>query len=163
MNKLLLFIVPILLLSSCAVSEKNFPREDKPWEGWAGLPDKPGKQPFDYFYVKSSARASQKAIEKQSLLMLRDTCKDAASTVGKAELFAKILNDSTEQCGSECEGSKAEQTKKIQPLLTEIKVKECKPTAAIETFEGSEWRECECIVYANVPGGKSVLVRTLKD
>lgn len=163
MKKLSTFILFFLFLTSCLVSEKNFPHENKPWEGWAGHPETPGKKPYDFYYLKSSARASQKSIEKQSLLMLRDSCKTAANTIGKSELITKIINDSLEKCSEGCEEISSGKTQKIQTILSEIKSKDCRPTATLENFEGSEWRECECIVFAYLRGGKDELVRTLKE
>lgn len=164
MKKLLLFIISILLLTSCTVSEKNFPREDKKWEGWAGHPDKPGKKPFDYFYVKSIARASQKSIERQSELMVKGTCIEANIILARENLHRQMAYSITGVCDGECDDYGKIEIKASSNLIKEIKQKECKPIATEESsFKGSSWRECECIFYAHVPGGKDALVKVLKE
>ncbi|MBK8396583.1 MAG: hypothetical protein IPL26_15290 [Leptospiraceae bacterium] len=162
MKKTLTLLVLFSFLIGCSLNEKNFPSEDKPWEGWAGAPDKPGKQPFDYFYSKTIARASQKSIEKQSLFMMRDTCTDACFTTAKSELISKIVK-ALNGCEPDCD-TKQEKLIKESQLIQEIKLKECKPIAN-ESPEAPEnkWRECECIVYTRFPGGLNALSSQVKD
>ena len=178
----MIFLFVILLLE-CA-KEKPMPREE-PSNGWAGSPDNPQAKPFDYFYMKSTGRASEKAIDKKNKTRMEVTCIDRATSYVKIDLSAYIVYRSgianCNMCG--CFGclknpedfSKARISivelaacvtdYPINPalfaLVGEIKEKldlkytDCKPTAStIRNFTGSEWRECECTVYAHIPGGR---------
>lgn len=157
----LIFTLCILVLAGCGSNEKVFPRADKPWEGWAGSLDRPGKMPFEYFYIKSQARASQKSIEMQNENSIKKTCSDAASLTAKADIAVKILSEFSE-C-SDCSEDKKTIFKESS-TIKEAKLKECKPTASeISEIKGSNWRECECIVYAHIPGGKDGLLSRIRE
>lgn len=157
----LIFILCILVLVGCGSNEKMFPRPDKPWEGWAGSPDRPGKMPFEYFYIKSQARASQKSIEMQNENSMKKTCSDAASLTGKADIATKILSEFSE-C-FDCSDDKKNMFKESS-VVKETKIKECKPTSPeISELNGSNWRECECVLYALIPGGKDGLLARIRE
>ncbi|HMW05370.1 MAG TPA: hypothetical protein PK079_11600 [Leptospiraceae bacterium] len=55
--------------------------------------------------------------------------------------------------------------KERRPIPIESRgFKECKPTATpIPDFPFSEWRECACLVYAHVKGGKETIVKYYKE
>jgi len=157
----LIVTVSILVLVGCGSNEKMFPRADKPWEGWAGSPDKPGKMPFEYFYIKSQARASQKSIEMQNENSMKKTCSDAASLMGKADIATKMLSEFSE-C-SDCSDDKKTIFKESN-AVKEAKLKECIPTSPeISELKGSNWRECECVIYAHIPGGKDGLHARIRE
>ena len=47
----------------------------------------------------------------------------------------------------------------VSKIIREVKVKDCKPIAVPDqSIPLSEYKECQCIAYAQIPGGKDEIV-----
>ena len=192
MKKKKLLLLLFLTILSCS-SPKEEPIPYTYWDGWAGNPDNPNQKPYDYFYMKSTGRASQKAIDKKSDLMMKATCTDAATTKVKGDLIGRMLHDSLGLYAPLISNEPNSLTSKkelyfqfrsnpFNPLnlaavsdhggsfnsivlfkeysgkIKEVKVKECKPLYPDPEIPDSGWKECECIVYIHIPGGRDAIV-----
>ncbi len=51
------------------------------------------QKPFDYFYMKATGRASNKALKRQPDRMSQTTCIDEAITKSKGDLFQKLYSE----------------------------------------------------------------------
>ncbi len=89
-KKLILLLLLFLTIFACSTkTEKPIP--EKQLEGWAGNPDNPNEKPFDYFYMKSTARASQKSIDKKNGEMMKKTCVHTATSKSIVRDIIKFL------------------------------------------------------------------------
>ena len=131
------------------------------FEGWAGSPEDPKEKPFDFFYMKSVGRASNKAMEKRSGAMMQKTCTDAAVLSVKGDLIGKLIGESIEGASSLQDGESMGLIVKreFSGQLQGVNVKECKalyPDEASTPYSG--WKECECVVFVKIPGGKEAVL-----
>ena len=175
-----IFILVIFLLG-CA-KEKPMPREE-PSNGCAGSPDNPQAKPFDYFYMKSTGRASKKAIRLKNQTLMEQSCIESTK-YNRGDMILYLMKDSLNppceflMCGSyyewdsrikvpnpqivSCTGNGNDNVlPEIKALYTQldntlkIQFTNCKPTPSLDVkLTGDEWRECECTVYAHIPGGR---------
>lgn len=89
--KVILPFLLLVILSCLFKTEKSIPEQRL--EGWAGNPDNPNEKPFDYFYMRSTATASQKSINKNNDEMMKATCIDAVSTNLERKFIEFMLED----------------------------------------------------------------------
>jgi hypothetical protein len=166
---LLLLSVAILGLYTCSSGDKAYELEGKgvrEFEGWAGPPEDPKKKPFDYFYMKYAGRASEKAVQKRSGAMMQETCRDAAVTGAKGDLIGKLIGESiTGASGiSDAESTGKVVVREFQGKLQGVNVKACKPLAAPDPqIPNSEFKECECVVYVRIDGGREAVIARAKE
>lgn len=196
MNKKILLLLLCLTTLTCS-SKIEKPIPEKQLEGWAGNPDNPNEKPFDYYYMKTMGRASQKAIDKKSGAMMEMTCKNSATTNVKRDLIGKMIYESVQldyiSNSKELFSYRIETNKDLfansfnainlaaisdrdPPYaaivlvkeylgkINEIKVKDCQSMAITDPevpFSG--WKECECIVYVYVKGGKDAIITRAKE
>lgn len=179
-KKILLAVIFIL---GCA--KENPVSKQESLFGWAGSPDNPQIKPFDYFYMKSVGRASQKAIDRKDSAKIRKDCIDRSSNAFKDDLVFRLMSVSLHEgctlyCGSyneseskiqfsdfilaSCASDGGDSLPEIKALYTQlrknIKIQDtdCKPLYADDSeFVGREWRECECTVYAHIPRGRKAV------
>jgi hypothetical protein len=93
MNKRLILLLFFLTILTCS-SKSEKPIPERQLEGWAGNPDNPNEKPFDYFYMKSAARASQRSIDRKSGKMMEATCIEYATYHSKENLIRKMVVES---------------------------------------------------------------------
>ncbi len=153
-------IIILLLLIQCKSEQKIDIYSSNFKEGWAGEPNNLTQKPFDYFYMKSTARASEKAIYKRSSEMMKSTCIDAAFTGVKGNLLGKLYGE-TIIIGSDLDTEQQANVidyKEFSEELRSLKIKECKPLFEDEeNFPNSGWKECECIFYIKIDGGREII------
>jgi hypothetical protein len=160
------YILPVAILLtavlSCASDDVTTVGEGaKKFEGWGGAPDAPGKKPFDFFYMKATGRASNKAMDKRSGAMMQTTCTDAAVTGMKGNMIGKLIGESVQGASgvSDGESTGVVVVREFSGQLQGVNVKECKalyPDEPSTPFSG--WKECECVVFIKIPGGKEAVV-----
>ncbi|HRG75186.1 MAG TPA: hypothetical protein PLX69_11565 [Leptospiraceae bacterium] len=64
------FLLAVIFILGCA--KENPVSKQESLFGWAGSPDNPQAKPFDYFYMKSAGRVSEKVLNgKNNTLMER--------------------------------------------------------------------------------------------
>ena len=154
------------------------------FEGWACAPDSAkaleGKSPAhycakvekkdkDYLYMKFSARASQKAIQMNSIGMKQTTCREAARLQVAADGLAKILGEYLEKASGVSDGQSTgvaiiAQTKGI---MKGVGIYDCcsideKTGRCAEIGQKENWVECQCVGYMKFPGGQDGLVAQAK-
>ena len=192
MKKLLIAVALISVVGTfaqCKVDDGN--RRDatstgRGWifEGWACAPDSAkaleglspahyckgkDKKEMDYLYMKFSARASQKAIQMNSIGMKQTTCREAARLQVAADGLAKILGEYLEKASGVSDGQSTgvaiiAQTKGI---MKGVGIFDCcsideKTGRCTKIGEPEKWVECQCVGYMKFPGGQDGLVAQAK-
>ena len=158
MNKKILLLLLFLTTLACS-SKTEKPIPEQQLEGWAGNPDNPNEKPFDYFYMKTTGRASQKSIAKKSARALQTSCIEVNTYQTKNNIFNKLIGELLLGGSGNFTEVTVSSIAKEYRLKKEIKVKHCYPIAksGIEESE-SDWKECECIFYVHIPGGRDAIV-----
>ena len=146
------------------------------FEGWACAPDSAnarlGQSPSDYckdsrkkdyLYLKFTARASDRAIQANSIAMKQSTCRRAARDLVAGDGLSKVLGDYLEQASGVQDGQSTGQTIVTQTRgkISGIGLYDCcslSPTtgrcANPRKNEPETWGECQCVGYFRYPGGK---------
>lgn len=185
-TRFLLSVIFILITLLIECAKDNAANKREILFGWAGSPDNPLSKPFDYFYTTNSARVSTKAIQSKNVTLLKKKCNKAVAFQGKDSLVRHLMISSfPEGCSSLYCGKYYERETRIYPsnvllvscasddgpilpeilglhrqLMKSLKIQHihCKPIAIADpNIEGSEWKECECTVYAHIPGGRKTI------
>lgn len=161
MNKKILLLVIFLTTLTCsAKTEKSIPEQRL--EGWAGNPDNPNENPQHFFYGTFLARASQNSIKKKNVRMMQNSCIEANTLQAKGNLLNKIISETVMLSSAQ-----PEETEMLKKILikeyknkdNEIKAKSCYPVAKPSHEEpDSEWKECECVFYLYIKGGKDAII-----
>ncbi len=185
----IIFIL-IFILLGCA-KEQPKTRENL-FVSWAGSTDNPQSKPFEYFYMKSRGRASEKAISRKNQALMEKSCIEATK-YNREDMILQLMKDSLNppceflMCGSyyeresrikflnpqliSCTGSGGHNVlPEIKALYTQldktlkIQFMNCKPTPPLDVnHAGGEWRECECTVYTHIPGGRKSVWEQCKE
>ncbi|MBK6606904.1 MAG: hypothetical protein IPG24_15870 [Leptospiraceae bacterium] len=164
---ILLFLLFLTTLTCSTKTEKPIPEQKL--EGWAGNPDNPNEKPFDYFYMRSTGGMPKKGWSGyDSVIAIRYTCIENARNNGERELIRKMLNESLKKFCILCISLDMENLKSIlfYDYSSRIKqdIKVCRPLAASELkIPLREGKECECIIYAHIPGGKDGIIARAKE
>ncbi len=164
MNKKILLLFFFTILSCSSKPETTAAKYQ--FAGWAGNPDNPNVKPHDFFYMTSLARASQNSIDKKNIRMMQNSCIEANTSQAKSKLLPKLIGESLMGRESPADGygnydTNTSLIKEYNDKNNEIKVKSCYPIAKPSREEpDSEWKECECVFYLYIKGGKdSIIVR----
>jgi hypothetical protein len=163
---LLLAVLVGLLGCQSSDSAVTVGKGGKQFEGWAGPPESPDSRPFDYFYMKYPGRASAKAIEKKSGAMMQSTCVDAATLQAKGDLIGKMIGESIEGASGVSDGESTGKVvvREFEGKLQGVNTKECRPTAiAKPEIPGSEYLECECVIFVRIDGGRDSILARAKE
>ncbi len=166
MNKKILLLVIFLTTLTCsAKTEKSIPEQRL--EGWAGNPDNPNEKPHHFFYGTYLARASQNSIEKKNIRMMQNSCIEANTFQAKSKLLPKLIGESLAVMTTAAGDNDITVTavvKDYKDKNNEIKVKSCYPIAKSSREEPeSEWKECECVFYLYIKGGKDSIIARAKE
>ena len=149
------------------------------FEGWACAPDASralrGESPahycqevpenqHDYLYMKFSAAASQRAIDKGMISMMMATCREAARLQVAAEGLTKILGEYLQKASGVSDGQSTgvaivSQTK---GLMKGVGLYDCcaidNDTGRCTKKDKEDWSQCQCVGYMRYPGGKEALI-----
>lgn len=165
----LLFTMLIVAVSGCGTGDKeahSVGEGGKQFEGWHGHPEDVNKRPFEFYYMKSVGKASPKAMEKRSGAMMQSTCTDAATTKVKGDLIGKLVGESIQGASgvSDGESTGAVVVREFQGKLQGVNVKECKALYKDDPeIPYSGWKECECVVFIKVPGGRDAVIAKAQE
>jgi len=144
-------------------------------EGWGGVPEQraDGKTPRDtlprdWYYMKYSARASDKSIAKKDQMMMKSTCREAARMQGAADVVRKMVGETLESASGVSDGQSTGQTivSQASGLIKGVGVYECLSmgSGTLRTDAMKEnWESCECVIYAKYDGGRDALVAKAKS
>lgn len=170
-SKYAVLLMSLLLFVNlgCSSTEKDpttVGEGGKVFEGWAGPPEDPKKKPLEYYYMKRVNRASPKAVERRSGAMMQETCTSGAALTAKADFMRKMIGETLTGAEGVSDG---ESTGKVVVAEFNGKVKgintrECRPLKQVQPeAPGIEWEECECVMFARVPGGKDAIVAKAQE
>lgn len=144
-------------------------------EGWGGAPEQrsDGKTPRDtlprdWYYMKYSARASDKSIAKKDQMMMKSTCREAARMQGAADVVRKMVGETLESASGVSDGQSTGQTivSQASGLIKGVGVYECLsmgPGTLRTDAMKENWESCECVIYAKYDGGRDALVAKAKS
>lgn len=172
LNLILIFQI-LFIVSSCSSSNPvktdkvilTFDEDLPVIQGWAGAPNSMDKKPFDFFYVRTESKASTKAIKKKTGAMMQLTCIDAAFTGLRGSLWGKLISsESISGTSSDYESTKVPLVpREFKENLQDVRLLACKPLYANEeNLLYGGWRDCACIIYINIPGGKDTIINRIQ-
>ena len=165
MNKNIPLLLLVLTILSCSSKPESINAKNQ-LDGWAGNPDNPNEKPHHFFYGTFLARASQNSIEKKNIRMMQNSCIEANTFQAKSKLLPKLIAISLGSMTTADDSSKTEFEiiKEYKDKNNEIKVKSCYPIAKPSREEPeSEWKECECVFYLYIKGGKDAIIARAKE
>ena len=165
MNKNIPLLLLVLTILSCSSKPESINAKNQ-LDGWAGNPDNPNEKPHHFFYGTFLARASQNSIEKKNIRMMQNSCIEANTFQAKSKLLPKLIAISLGSMTTADDSSKTEFEiiKEYKDKNNEIKVKSCYPIAKPSREEPeSEWKECECVFYLYIKGGKDSIIARAKE
>lgn len=113
------------------------------FEGWRS------ENGIDTFYVRTAARASENAIEKDDQEMMKSTCMEAAKLQALDNMIRKMIGETVEAQSGVLDGQATNYaiTSIRSGVIKGVQTKECAP-------RGGSWKNCECIHYASGPNLK---------
>ncbi|MFN3603765.1 MAG: hypothetical protein ACK4UJ_03515 [Leptonema sp. (in: bacteria)] len=135
--KTLGLLVLILIVAFSCSSASNIVGGEE-FEGWKN------ENGIDTYYVKTSARASENAIEKDDQEMMKNTCIEAAKLIALDNMIRKMIGETLEaQSGMiDAQATNFAITSIRSGVIKGVNTKECKATEA-------KWKNCVCIHYAS--------------
>lgn len=157
-----LVIIFLLNLFSCS-SDSDLRKKDftDTWNDWGGHPESPNQKPFDYYYMKYRGRASEISIKKKSGELMKQTCINSALE-GQKDISGRMVWETVSIYSCD-EDMTAKYLWRHYFQGTKVNTKECKPMAVpTPSIPLSEYRECECILYIHIPGGREYVVNLRK-
>ena len=139
-------------------------------EGWACEPKTDKKDPpsvtckgdkKDYLYMKFAARASQKALDANSIAMKMSTCREAARLQVAGDGLAKIIGEYLEKASGVSDGQSTGVAivSQMRGKISGIGIYDC---CSIDQDTGKcvaqgkkeDWNDCMCVGYMKFPGGQ---------
>ncbi|MCB1176136.1 MAG: lipoprotein LipL21 [Leptospiraceae bacterium] len=169
-RKSILFLIAFAItlnFTACSSSEDVTElKGGQQFEGWAGPPEDVKAKPAEYFYMKTAGRASEKALNKRSGAMMQTTCTDAATVNAKGDLIGKLIGESITGASGISDGESTGKVvvREFSGKLQGVNVKECKPIAVPDpSIPLSEYKECQCVIFVKVPGGRDAIVARAKE
>ena len=160
--RVLLF--PILFAILTCADTPNKPVTPKELFGWAGAPEDINKKPHDYFYAKFYGKVEILSTELKAE-DYQNKCIQSATKQAKEEMHL-VLTD-TSISSLVCSQGEPDWSKSVEVIKkrTQITKLNCKPKSYSYYYkdfsvdgQGHEWRDCECVFYAKVPGGRDAIV-----
>lgn len=163
---LVVLVITFLVFSYCGKDPATTVGKDgQQFEGWAGPPEDPSASPKEYFYMKYAGRASEKALEKRSGGMMQTTCRDAAELNAKGDIIQKLAFETVKGASGVSDGESTGKVvvREFAATTSGMNTKECKPLAVADpNVPYSEWKECQCVMYVRIPGGRDTVLAKAK-
>ncbi|MCB1157124.1 MAG: lipoprotein LipL21 [Leptospiraceae bacterium] len=166
LNKTVLGLLTLsfLFLMNCGGGNKVYElKNGRQFEGWAGPPEDPTGSPQEFFYMKYTGRASEKALKKKSGAMMETTCRDAAELNAKGDIIQKLAHETVTGASGVSDGESTGKVvvREFAAQVTGMNTMQCEPLAKAEAdIPNSEWKECRCVMYVRIEGGRdSVLAK----
>jgi len=163
------FKLAILLSFLTCADTPNKPIPSKELFGWEGAPEDITKKPYDYFYAKFYGKVEILST-KLKAEDYQNKCIESATKQAKEEMFLVVVDLSIQVIN---DGPEPWEHWDLLQLAVKHKkdfsmqLLNCKPIAypfsgMYSRIEGSKWRDCECIFYMKVPGGRDAIVAKSK-
>jgi len=155
-------LLPILFIIFTCADTPNKPVIQKELFGWAGAPEDINKKPHECFYAKLYGKVEILS-SKLRAEDYKNKCIQSATKQAKEEMLLMALHHSF-LGGNDIDGVYLDLPifEKNMKKKIDAKLLNCKPNAYSfhqSAFEsGTEWRDCECIFYMKVPGGRDFIV-----
>jgi hypothetical protein len=161
-----MIISAIFFMANCSSeSVTTVGKGGQQFEGWAGPPEDPSANPQEYFYMKYSGRASQNALDKRSGAMMETTCIDAAELNAKGDIIQKLAFETVKGASGVSDGESTGKVvvREFAATTSGMNRKECKPLAVADpNIPSSEWKECKCVMFVRIPGGRDAVLAKAK-
>jgi hypothetical protein len=95
--------------------------------------------------------------------MMQNSCIEANTFQAKSKLLQRLIGESLASM-SDGDLTATAIAKEYKNKNNEIKVKSCYPIAKPSREEpDSEWKECECVFYLFIKGGKDAIIARAKE
>lgn len=168
LKKSIVLTIAILTLFTYCGNSKDFTTSGKgakKMEGWAGPPENIELKPYEYFYLKHVAAAKDETVKQKNGAKMEATCVEAATLQGKSNFLRKMVGESIEGASGVADGEStgfvivSQYTGKVKGM----NVRDCKPLAEAGKFKGSEWGQCECVIWAKVDGGRDSVIAAAQE
>lgn len=153
-------LLPILFIIFTCADTPNTPVIQKELFGWAGAPEDINKKPHDYFYAKFYGKVEILST-KLNAEDYQNKCIQSATKQAKEEILFRAMdwpvNDGPEDLDVLQLSKKYKKNYQANLLL-------CKPIGYTYSMsiQGSEWRDCECIFYMKVIGGRDAVISKMQ-
>lgn len=123
-------------LSSCASATNIIGGEE--FEGWKS------EQGIDTFYVRTSARASENAIERDDQEMMKVSCIEASKLQALDNIIRKMIGETIEAQSGMLDGQATNFaiTSIRSGVVKGVQTKECSSL-------GGSWKNCQCIHFVS--------------
>jgi hypothetical protein len=133
---ILIVLYALFLIAFCSSATHVAGGEE--FEGWKT------ENGIDTFYVRTSARASENAIEKDDPEMMKTTCMEAAKLQALDNMIRKMIGETVEAQSGMLDGQATNYaiTSIRDGVIKGVQNKECAP-------RGGSWKNCECIYFAS--------------
>ncbi len=139
--KITLFFLYLVFFSYCSSATHVAGGEE--FEGWKS------ENGIDTYYIRTSARASENAIEKDDQEMMKATCMEASKLQALDNMIRKMIGETIEAQSGMLDGQATNFA--IQSIrsgvIKGVQNKECAP-------RGGSWKNCECIHFVSGPNLK---------
>ncbi len=155
-----LILIFLFVLINCA-DTPNKPVIQKELFGWAGAPEDINKKPHEYFYTKFYGKVEILST-KLKAENYQNKCIQSATKQAKEEILFRAMdwpvNDGPEDLDV------LQLSKKYKKDYQAIFLK-CNPIgyAYSMSIYGSKWRDCECIFYMKVLGGRDAIIAKVHE
>lgn len=167
-SSLLLFTSLLLFAEGCGSYERNldgcFQGHDY-IEGWAGAPEDMKKKPYDYFYMTKRSYSTRIGFKRKAKSSLQESCISSVLEE-KPDFMRKLIGETLTGAEgiSDVESIGKVVVAEFSAKIKEIKARECKPLKEAQPqAPGIEWEECECVIFARVPGGKEAIIKRAQE
>lgn len=164
-SSLLLFTSILLFAEGCGSCDRNldgyFQGHDY-IEGWAGVPEDPKKKPYDYFYMTKRSDSTRIGFKRKAKSSLQEFCISSVSEA-KQDFMRKLIGETLTGAEgvSDIESAGKTVLTEYNSKVTDLNAWRCRPLR--RESPGKEWEECECIIYAKVPGGKEAIIKRAQE
>lgn len=137
-NRALLIVFGWLVLLNLSCSSASNIVGGEEFEGWKT------ENGIDTYYVKTSARASENAIEKDDQEMMKNTCMEAAKLIALDNMIRKMIGETLEaQSGMlDAQATNYAITSIRSGVIKGVSTKECKATS-------ENWKNCVCVNFVS--------------
>jgi hypothetical protein len=83
----------------------------------------------------------------------------------KGDIIQKLVEETVRGASdvSNSESTSKVVTREFAAVTSGMNTKECKPLAIADpNIPNSEWRECKCMIYVRIPGGRDAVLAKAK-
>ncbi len=153
-------------IAVCGSSHRQLDEDWRtPWDGWGGNPEGYNNKPYDYFYYRNGyGTLNLKELAKTKTP--ESLCKEISLKDTYNILIRKMIGESMQGNINDSEFDRIGNLLVIKYLVEKEKIqtKDCRPLFMDDPKNpNNKWRECECLVYVHIPGGKDTIIKEAKE